>query len=70
MDGPRVILVRRLLVLLPFTKLSFSLLRFYLDPLFLLGCILHNLPLNVLAISKLPLAVRVRLIRRWAVWRL
>jgi hypothetical protein len=67
LNGRRVVLVGRLLVLLSLTKLPFSLLCFYLNPLFLLGCILHDLSFPVFALSHLPLAIWVRLIRCWAV---
>lgn len=53
-----------LLLLLSFTKLTISLLRFYLDPLFLLSCVLHNFSFPVLTVSHLPLAIWVGLIRR------
>ena len=67
LDGRRVILVRRLLLLLSLTKIPFSLLCLYLGPLFLLGRILHNLSFPVLALSHLALAIWVRLICCWAV---
>jgi hypothetical protein len=67
LHGRRIVLVRRLLVLLALTHLALAMLCFYLAPLFLLGGVLHDLSLPVLALTHFPFAVWDRLVRRWAV---
>lgn len=66
---PRVILMGGLLMLLSLTKLSFSLLGFSFDDLFLLRRMLsmrlHQLSFSCLPLMKLSLSVHVRLAHRW-----